>query len=297
MAILRLEEVQEAIKALCGGPITLLPLTPGEDSQVWLLIEGDRERVLRVNRSDFGFRKDAFARRHFHSAAVPVPAVLAMGRLGATHWFCITERAPGTTLQELSGEQLHATLRATADTLAALGRCDVSMTQGFGRLDPEGIGSEPDWRSFLRSAGRWNWTGAAHLAGNGAVRAALDKLLALADEVPELRRLVHGDFGSNNVLCDGSSITGVIDWSEAMIGDPLYDVANIFFWRPWLECMEQLAGFLEATRDLDGYARERLLCYQLHIGLREAYESAIQGKSWAASWATARLEDVLLQSR
>jgi aminoglycoside phosphotransferase (APT) family kinase protein len=39
---------------------------------------------------------------------------------------------------------------------------------------------------------------------------------------------VHGDFGSNNVLADGEHITGVVDWSEAMIGDPLYDVANIF---------------------------------------------------------------------
>ncbi len=39
---------------------------------------------------------------------------------------------------------------------------------------------------------------------------------------------MHGDFGSNNVLADGTVTTGVIDWGEAMFGDPRYDIANIF---------------------------------------------------------------------
>src|SRR5699024_2408647 len=57
--------------------------------------------------------------------------------------------------------------------------------------------------------------------------------------------LVHADFGSNNVLTDNGRITAVIDWSEAMFGDSQYEVANIFFWRPWLACMEQQTRYFE----------------------------------------------------
>jgi hygromycin-B 4-O-kinase len=108
---------------------------------------------------------------------------------------------------------------------------------------------------------------------------------------------VHGDFGSNNVLSDGQSITGIIDCSEAMVGDPLYDVANIFFWRTWLNCMDQLASFFEHTVAFTEDARTLLLCYQLHIGLREFYESSTQGNHSATAWAKARLKELLRQAQ
>jgi hygromycin-B 4-O-kinase len=99
----------------------------------------------------------------------------------------------------------------------------------------------------------------------------------LLSACPETRALIHGDFGSNNVLTHDGAITGVIDWSEAAIGDSLYDVANILFWRPWLPCMELQARYFESQRpDLLAHT-ERLLAYQLRIGLAE-----IQcGSEWA----------------
>jgi aminoglycoside phosphotransferase (APT) family kinase protein len=37
--------------------------------------------------------------------------------------------------------------------------------------------------------------------------------------------LVHGDLGPAHILHRGSSVTGVIDWSDACLGDPALDFA------------------------------------------------------------------------
>ncbi|MGO4831689.1 phosphotransferase family protein, partial [Rhizobiaceae sp. 2RAB30] len=120
----------------------------------------------------------------------------------------------------------------------------------------------------------------------------LDIMLDLTNHCPEEWRLIHGDFGSNNVLTDGRCITGVIDWSEAMYGDPLYDVANILSWRSWVHCMEEQARHLEHSGRLGN--PDRLRCYQLRIGLAEIYENAVAGTDENVSWALARCETIAL---
>lgn len=44
--------------------------------------------------------------------------------------------------------------------------------------------------------------------------------------------LLHNDFAAEHVLIDpaGAGITGVIDWSDMAIGDPLVDFAGLFHW-------------------------------------------------------------------
>jgi aminoglycoside phosphotransferase (APT) family kinase protein len=37
----------------------------------------------------------------------------------------------------------------------------------------------------------------------------------------------HGDLQINHVFVDGDELTGVIDWSEASRGDPMFDLANL----------------------------------------------------------------------
>jgi hygromycin-B 4-O-kinase len=107
------------------------------------------------------------------------------------------------------------------------------------------------------------------------------------------RALVHGDFGSNNVLAENGRITGVIDWSEAMVGDTLYDTANLFFWRPWLACMEAQCRYMElhAADRLQG--REKFCRYQVRIGLQVAAEARADGDTKMETWALGRSRVVL----
>ena len=38
---------------------------------------------------------------------------------------------------------------------------------------------------------------------------------------------VHGDLQVAHVFVDGDEVTGVVDWSEASQGDPLFDLATL----------------------------------------------------------------------
>ncbi len=291
-----LNDIQDAIRPFHGPAAEFVPIPGGLESQAYLLVDEGREYIVRVNNSAAGFRKDEFAYRHFNSASLPIPAVLATGNIGATHSFCISERVAGITLQDMSAEQIPPTLQPTADVMKSIEMCDISITRGYGPFDEAGVGRYSSWPSYLQSLYR-EWSAMSSLLGDPILHSAHAELLRLSGKAPNVRCLVHGDFGSNNVLSDGQSITGVIDWSEAIVGDPLYDVANIFFWRTWLKCMDQLAAFFEHTVVFTEDARTMILCYQLHIGLREFYESKTQGNHSATTWAKTRLEELLRQTQ
>jgi hygromycin-B 4-O-kinase len=69
-----------------------------------------------------------------------------------------------------------------------------------------------------------------------ALQTVMQSYLELTKHCPE-KKLTHGDFSSNNVLINGQKITGILDWDCALYGDLLFDMAGIFFWSPWLNCM------------------------------------------------------------
>ncbi len=270
-------------------------ITEGEESQAYRFQSGGRGFVVRINRGSEGFEKDALAYGRFARADLPIPEVIRIGQIDH-HYFCISEALPGVTLQDLAPEELAALLYPTARILNAIAESQLGDMRGFGPFDASGRGKHESWRDFLISIadeGRYDWPALSHLVSIDEIKRLLERLLQLVEHCPEIRALIHGDFGSNNVLTDGRRITGVIDWSEASIGDPLYDLANVFFWRTWLECMAQQASYFEIhwrdLMELDG----RLLCYQLRIGLGEIYQHAIENKRAVALWALARCRELV----
>ncbi|OWJ64154.1 hypothetical protein BWR60_26215 [Inquilinus limosus] len=271
------------------GATGLEPLAEGDDSRAFAFRRHGEAFVLRLNRDGAGFDKDAFVQRRFAGPALPIPEILRVERRADGLALCLSRRAPGTTLQELDDAGLALTVAPTAAVLEAIGAADLAGTGGYGRFDATGRGAQASWQSFLREP--LGWGGLP--AGDGTIGRILDRLAALAGRCPEERRLVHGDFGSNNVLAEGGRITGVIDWSEALFGDPLYDVANILFWRPWLACMERQAAFLEAHRRWSPEVRDRLLCYQLRIGIDEIRQGASAGAAEDLAWAMRRCAAIL----
>ena len=43
---------------------------------------------------------------------------------------------------------------------------------------------------------------------------------------------IHGDLHIEHVFVDGATVTGLIDWPEARVGDPLYDLASLALGHP-----------------------------------------------------------------
>jgi aminoglycoside phosphotransferase (APT) family kinase protein len=104
------------------------------------------------------------------------------------------------------------------------------------RLDPSPLrvaltaaGDDPARTSF---AGQRAWVERALAErGVGAFREAFAWVDAHAPDERDAA-VCHGDFHPGNVLIDGDRVSGVIDWSNVAIADPLYDhTRTLLLWR------------------------------------------------------------------
>lgn len=277
------------------GPISAwTSVSEGEESQAFGIRLADEDLILRINHLAEDFQKEAFCYRHFTSASLPIPQILSIGEVDG-HAYCVSRRAAGKTLQDLSPAELPSVVAQVDEVMRAIAEAPLHGTEGFGRFDADGIGGHESWRGFLAAIAdpkRYDWKGCEPAVDRRWVDRHLHQLGVLISRCPETRSLVHGDFGSNNVLTDYLAITGVIDWSEALFGDPLYDIANIFFWRPWLACMEAQARFFEEHRQDKVSDTQALRCYQLRIGLQQVFECAVTGETTDLQWAMARCDAI-----
>lgn len=288
------EEITAVLREKFGKSIDLHPLSEGLESQAFGFSAKGQKWVVRVNRDDAGFAKDDFAFRHFASPALLIPPVLSVTRHGGV-CLCVSERASGITLQDLDAWGLVHIVQPVAVVLDAIAAVDVSMIAGCGPFNAQGVGDFADWPAFIGAIvdlRHYDWQMVGQRADLAIIHPLLAEIEAFAAICPDRRGLVHGDFGSNNVLTAENRITGVIDWSEAMVGDPRYDIANILFWRPWLDCMEAQARFFETTQPWRLREERLLACYQLRIGLENVYQAALAQDTADLAWALARCQSI-----
>lgn len=279
-------------EAMGERPTAVERLVEGMESQAFRFRVDDHTYVLRINPSLRGFQKDVWASSALRGR-VPVPHVLSLGAVDSEHAYCIAEWVPGVTLEDLS----EADAQGLVDEVASVGRLiaetDVSGIDGFGDFDPDGEAPARSWREVLEKTRE----DVRHELELRPIAAEADGVLAayerLIDCCPEERGLIHGDFGSNNVLAKHERITAVLDWDLAMVGDPLYDVANTYFWATYLPCMKvQASHFQRTLSQLEGYG-ERISCYALRIGLEEILENLRDGDANMAAWALERSHELV----
>jgi aminoglycoside phosphotransferase (APT) family kinase protein len=170
---------------------------------------------------------------------LPVPEILLVsdgsGDLGH----------PSLTYRWMEGITLNAwrTRAPAAETLSLaepLGR----LVACIGQKPFEDVGAQGDWRASLSSREELLSLTRQRLL-SGRVRRRLGDALAdtfwrrLSGEaegfawIAEKRCLVHGDLGGRNILVasdkdGGWRIAGLLDWEEAFLGWPLWDVGSLF---------------------------------------------------------------------
>ena len=135
--------------------------------------------------------------------------------------FLVMEYVPGTALVEVVADpdiaaaapRMLAGIQAGLHSLPASGLVealtesgvDVSKLTPFHLLDDIDRWIEAAGLENLRPVARW--------------------LHRNRPEPPEAPAICHGDFHPGNVMVDGREVTGVIDWSNVLLGHPEFDVA------------------------------------------------------------------------
>jgi hygromycin-B 4-O-kinase len=266
------------------------PLGAGEWSRAYSLVLDGRDAVIRFGDYVEDFRKDQVMAAHTR-AALPIPTVIEIGAAGEGY-FAVSERAPGDLLDGLDGAGLRAALPGLLAALDAVRDIDVSRTRGYGIWTPDGTGPAASWAQALLAVSQetarvpgWRAALAASPVGTGPFDRAYARLRQLAAGLPDARHVVHGDLVNGNVLVQGSRITAVIDWGNAMYGDWLYDAAWLIFWWPWfprwrgINIAAELTGHWERRGGVPPGLRQRLQACLVHIGLDAMAYNAYRGRS------------------
>lgn len=292
-------ELTSLLQPQWSKPISnLTKLVEGEDSQAFRFISSGQGFVVRINKSEYGFRKDAYAYSHFSSPHIPIPQVAQVGRLDNEHFFCISEYIDGPTLQDLDETSIKKLLPQILTLQHAVADTDISNTVGFGEFGLSGPGKSESWHRWLSShlsMPDFDWESILNdgLIDHTFLTDLFESFRTLVEKVPNDRQLYHGDFGSNNLLVRGGNVAAVIDWDAAGYGDWLFDVAGAYYWRNHILCMGLAAEYYEKElADLPNY-RDRINCYQLRAALIELYVQAKRGEKEKLDYHLRRTRDLL----
>jgi len=250
----------------------------GQVAQTLAFTVEDQPYVLRFNADnmDANFEKEDFIARYFVVKEVPIPAMVRYGRLGELH-FCITEKAEGQCMDQLTQEQAEQAAPAIVAVLGAIHATDVSAYEGYGIFDGVGQGLFPSWPAYLLAVrdeeradgffGKWHSLFETSFLERDTFDQVSSHMERLLEYCTNERYLVHGGFGFGNLLMHNGIVTGVIDWLDAKYGDFLYDVAWLDFWAPEQGYPERFHTSY-SNRGVDVRAlHERIQCYQCYIAL------------------------------
>lgn len=262
----------------------------GTKNRTHLLRLADGRRVVWQQYADRdGGRRRCAAMRQFASRSgdlgVAVPALIAAD-LDAPEPWAVSDQLPGEVGYVAAGDDLSGEVfsQVAADMGTAL--------RAMHLLDPTDFTLPSLWgrpTELSAAAGTWLERLEPQLGRRqgGRIRELIADLPARLDGRPVV--VAHGDYGPQNVLIDQGRVTGLLDFEDARLADPLLDAA----WWAWLVRAHTppafdrtWAGFLAAAgmdHDAEFHGRAMMLIICRLLETAEHFRLARPEKY--ASWA------------
>jgi aminoglycoside phosphotransferase (APT) family kinase protein len=247
----------------------------------------DRRPVVLKATAERDVLAEAATLRLVREAGVPAPRLLEAGAdpaLPGGRWI-VMEKAGGSRLAQVAEQDLDSALRSLA---AGLSRLHGIGRPGFGWLSRAGAGRFDSWSTWLRQVLSDDLR---ILRNHRAVRPEVADGLerCFARHAPGLDRrpagLLHGDLGDTEVFVDDHlDVTAIVDWADAVVGDPLYDFARFVAGGPVAD--PRPARMRPAVKRF--YARPEHIVgadhfyslYRAHNAVRNAAWSAVHAPEW-----------------
>jgi aminoglycoside phosphotransferase (APT) family kinase protein len=205
-------------------------LTGGFDTTIYAFrlsgADGDLAQplIVRIFRGDQEGHRAAFERvvqNAIADAGYPSPRVLAWSTetdvLGGA--FTIMTRVPGRVmLSAMFGPRMLGTPATLGRLHARLHAIDPAVLEGA----LAGAGMAPS--GWIGGYDRAWMRGEMETARLDGLRAGMDWLDTNTPPPPARPAICHGDFHPLNVMMDGGSVSGVLDWAMTQVADPAWDV-------------------------------------------------------------------------
>jgi hygromycin-B 4-O-kinase len=278
----------------------VVQLHGGEWSRAFAFRSEDRELVARFGRYREDYEKDRIA-ADWATPGLPIPAVVEIGdAFGGV--YAVSHRRHGEKIYDLAFDRRDAVVHELFDLLTAIHQIELPGS-GFGMWDaPHCDAPHSSWPDYLVSVGdrgedrlrHWRQRLAEHPNARTVFDRGLRALGQLAPACPNIRRVVHNDLLLNVLVSADNEISAVFDWGNSLAGDPLYDVAMLYF-SAHVHARIDPAQIMRVARDRidEPDFDARVACYELHISLDAMQYLAYAGLSDHLETTMVRIESFL----
>ncbi len=272
------EGIQRVFREFCGAiPRSITRFSPSSLHRVYRVASKTGAYIIRIwdgqNKTPpihFFTESRIISRLAYRHIPVVSLSTIDTSRKLAPFAFQILEEAEGTLLYIAAQKKKNFFIvhRNLGTVVAAIHSLHL---EGYGRLMPDPMsgknvrGCMKSWQSFLLTQ-----------LDNHIAYCRAKKFLTRSDaeNVSKILKqgigglsmqssqLLHGDLAHHNLFSDNKRITGIIDWEDALAGDPVYDIAywgtGSFGNEAWLE------SFLEGYMSVRPLPRDFLLRYWVY---------------------------------
>jgi aminoglycoside phosphotransferase (APT) family kinase protein len=206
-------------------PTRVARLKAFETNEVYEVDVGDRRFIVKASAHD-ALRAEAWACARGADADCGAPPILGVATLDADTSAFLMPRIAGAPIT--AG---HPAFREVGSRLRRLHRTTLPR---YGTLAEVAWGErneftlrDDSWLAYLRRlcADTRDIGHADAIRAADAADAAIDAHLD-AFEAITVGSLVHGDLKVAHILVDGDRLAGIIDWGDAAVADPLWDIAR-----------------------------------------------------------------------
>lgn len=273
-------------------------LKGGEMSQAFSFKSNGKDLVIRINNKSYSFEKDRYAFEHFNSLRVPIPKIFSLGRFDKNLFYAISEMASGKTLDLYDTKTREKLLPQLISIHDAIRNTKIEGNGKFGDWDSRGDAEFDSWKEFILGKKddvyeNWEKLYKSTFLEREPVEKITKRINELSNFLPEECHLIHGDYGGNNMTGTKEKITGVLDWGESKYGDSIYDISWMEFYFEDIAYGNIFFKHYQNTGLNTKNFNERLLCYQLHIGLGGIGFFALSEQKESYKWAKNKLLNLL----
>ena len=284
------KKITQIVKNIYPNAKNMLNMIEGDTSQTYYFETEDKKLVIQTSKDIQGYKKEAYIYKLF-SQIINVRKVLKMDKVENDIYYCITEYIDAKRLQDLESKELTKNVKYIMKIFKTLAEIKIPENIGFGYFNSEGIANFKTWVEYINAViYEYQWS-SVDLYGKGLTTKCIDEIKKYNNILDNKKSLIHGDFGSSNVL-NNDDYVYLIDWGLSLYGDPLYEVANVLFWNE--NCLIPLIDEIKKEYLNDENTIIRIYIYILRIGLEEIYRTIQSGSnSCDNKWVKERIEEIV----
>ena len=284
-------DIIDIIKRIYPQATNIQKMNEGLVSQTYYFKNLGISFVFQISTDKLGYEKENYVFKTF-SKDISVKNILKIENYQDDIYYCISEYIDAKRLHDLTTYEIKEKIFDIMDILETMKNINIDYNKGYGYFDSKGDAPYGSWKGFIQAVindKEYKFYN-IDMKKNNVIEKSLNEIEKYYNILDERKCLIHGDFGSYNVLSNDKTIF-LIDWSLGLYGDPLYEIANVLFWNE--KCLNPLIKEINKKIITDDNIRLKIYIYMLRTGLEEINMNLKNNNAKNNEWLNNRIEDII----